>query len=41
MLVPGKDLLTSVIEWEVKIAAYDVASGDKISDVVRVATITS
>ena len=35
----GKDFLTSLIEWEIKIAAYEVASGDKISDAVRVATI--
>ena len=35
----GKDFLTSLIEWEIKIAAFEVASGDKISDAVRVATI--
>ena len=35
----GKDFLTSLIEWEIKIAAYEVDSGDKISDAVRVATI--
>ena len=28
----GKDFLTSLIEWEIKIAAYEVASGDKISE---------
>ena len=31
-----KDFLT---EWEIKIAAYEVASGDNTSDAVRVATI--
>ena len=35
----GKDFPTSLIEWEIKIAAYEVASGDKISEAVRVATI--
>ena len=35
----GKVFLTSLIEWEIKVAAYEVASGDKISDAVRVATI--
>ena len=35
----GKDFLTSLIEWETKVAAYEVASGDKISEAVRVATI--
>ena len=25
----GKDILTSLIEWEIKIAAYEVASGVK------------
>ena len=35
----GKDFLTSLIEWEIKAAAYEVASGDRISDAVRVATI--
>ena len=35
----GKDFLTSLIEWEIKVAAYEVASGDKISEAVRVATI--
>ena len=35
----GKDFLTSLIEWEIKIVAYKVASGDNISDAVRVATI--
>ena len=28
----GKDFLTSLIEWEIKVAAYEVASGDKISE---------
>ena len=35
----GKDFLTSLIEWESKVAAYEVASGDTISEAVRVATI--
>ena len=35
----GKDFLTSLIEWEINVAAYEVASGDKISEAVRVATI--
>ena len=35
----GKDVLTSLIEWEIKVAACEVASGDKISEAVRVATI--
>ena len=35
----GKDFLASMIRWEIKVAAYDVASGDKISEAVRVATI--
>ena len=35
----GKDFLTSLIEWEIKVAACDVASGHKISEGVRVATI--
>ena len=35
----GKDFLTALIEWEIKEAAYEVASGDKISEAVRVATI--
>ena len=35
----AKDFLTSLIEWENKVAAYEVASGDKISEAVRVATI--
>ena len=35
----GKDFLASLIEWAIKAAAYEVASGDKISDAVRVATI--
>ena len=34
----GKDFLTTLIEWEIKVAAYEVASGDRISDAVRVAT---
>ena len=33
-----KDLLTSLIRWKIKTAAYRVASGDKISEAVRVAT---
>ena len=35
----GEDFLTSLIEWEVKVAASEVASGDKISEAVIVATI--
>ena len=35
----GKDFLASLIEWEIKVAACEVASGDKISEAVRVATI--
>ena len=35
----GRDVLTPLIEWEIKISAYEVASGDKISDAVRLATI--
>ena len=35
----GKDFLLSLIEWDIKVAAYEVASGDKISEAVRVATI--
>ena len=35
----GKDFLASLIECEIKVAACEVASGDKISEVVRVATI--
>ena len=35
----GKDFLTSLIEWEIKVAAYEVASGDRFSEAVRVATI--
>ena len=35
----GKDFLTSLIEWEIKVAAFEVASGDRISEAVRVATI--
>ena len=34
-----KDFLTSLIELEMKVAAYEVASGDKISQAVRVATV--
>ena len=34
-----RDFLTSLIECEIKIAACVVGSGDKISDVVRAATI--
>ena len=30
-----KDFLTSLIEWEIKVAAYEVANGDKISKAVR------
>ena len=25
----GKDFLTSLVEWEIKVAAYEVASGDR------------
>ena len=35
----GKDFLTALIEWEIKESAYEVTSGDKISEAVRVATI--
>ena len=35
----GKDSLTSMIEWEIKVAAYETARGDKISEAVRMATI--
>ena len=35
----GKDFLTSLIEWEIKVAACEVASGDRISEAVRVVTI--
>ena len=35
----GKDFLTSLIEWEIKVAACEVGSGDRISEAVRVATI--
>ena len=35
----GKDFLTSLIEWEIKVAAHEVASGDKIIEAVRAATI--
>ena len=35
----GKVFLTLLIEWEIKVAAYEVASGDRISEAVRVATI--
>ena len=31
----GKDFLTSLIEFEIKVAANEVASGDKISEAVR------
>ena len=30
--------LTSLIDWEIKIAAYEVASGDRISESVLAAT---
>ena len=39
VLNAGKDFLTSLIEWEIKVAAYEGTSGDKISEAVRVATI--
>ena len=35
----GKDFVTSLIEWEIMVAANEVASGDKISEAVRVATV--
>ena len=35
----GKDFLTSLMEREIKIAAYGGASGNKISEAIRVATI--
>ena len=35
----GKDFLTTLIEWEIKVAAYEVASRDRISEEVRVATV--
>ena len=35
----GKDFRTSFVEWEIKVAAYEVASGDRISEAVRAATI--
>ena len=35
----GKDFLTTLIEWEIKVAAYEVVSGDRISEAVRVAPI--
>ena len=35
----GKDLLTSLTEWKIKSAAHEVASGDRISEPERVATI--
>ena len=31
--------LLDIIEWEIKEPAYEVASGDKISEAVRVVTI--
>ena len=31
--------MKSLIEWEIMIAEYEVASGDRISEPVRVATI--
>ena len=34
-----KDFLTSLSEWEIKVAAYEVASGDKIGEAVWVVTI--
>ena len=33
------DFVTSLIEFEIKVAANEVASGDKICEAVRVATI--
>ena len=35
----GKDFLTSLIEWNIKVTAYEVANGDKISEAVWVVTI--
>ena len=35
----GKDLLTSLIEREIEVDADEVASGDEISDALRVVTI--
>ena len=35
----GEDVLTSRIEWEIKVAANEVASGDRISEADSVATI--
>ena len=35
----GEDFLTSLTEWEIKVAAYEVASGVKISEAMRVVTI--
>ena len=35
----GKDFLTSLIEWEIKVAAYEVASGDKIIEAFFVFTV--
>ena len=34
---PGKDFLKLLIEWEIMIAEYQVASGDRVSEPVRVA----
>ena len=35
----GKDFETSLVKWEIKVAAYEVACGDKISEAMLVATI--
>ena len=35
----GKDFLTLLIEWEIKVGASEVGSGEKISEAVRVATV--
>ena len=35
----NNDFLTSLIEWEIKIAAHEVACGDKVIDAVQVTTI--
>ena len=35
----GKNFMTSLIEWEIKEAAYEVAIADRISEALRVATI--
>ena len=35
----SKDFLTSLIEWKIKVASCEVASGDRISEAVRVVTI--